>query len=154
MRRVDKEITVRAEIDEIIRACQVCHLACAMGGDPYVVPISFGYDGSTVYFHTAREGKKIDYLRANPRVCLQFECNVGLVTSAAEACKWTFSFDSVIGYGNAEEVLDPEERTNGLNQIMLHYSGRHWQFNSAVLAKTMIWRVPIESVTGKRSEQK
>ena len=142
MRRTDKEITGRSEIDEVIRGCQVCHLACAVGGDPYVVPISFGYDGVGVYFHTAREGKKINYLDSNPRVCLEFERNVNLVMSDSDACKCTFTFESVIGYGDAVELLDPDERANGLNQIMLHYSGREWQFNSSVLASTRVCACP------------
>ncbi len=154
MRRTDKEITGRSEIDEIIHGCQVCHLACAVDGNPYVVPMSFGYDGVAVYFHTAREGKKVDYLNSNPRVCLGFERNVNLVMSDSSACKFTFLFESVIGYGDAVELLDSEERSNGLNWIMLHYSNREWQFSSSVLAKTRVWRVPIEPVTGKRSESK
>jgi nitroimidazol reductase NimA-like FMN-containing flavoprotein (pyridoxamine 5'-phosphate oxidase superfamily) len=154
MRRSDREITARSEIDEIIHGCQICHLACAVDGDPYVVPVSFGYDGSAVYFHTSRDGKKIDFISANPRVCLEFERKVNLVTNDSDACKWSFTFESAIGYGFAKELLDAEERAYGLNQIMLHYSGREWQFNSSVLANTRVWRVPIESVTGKRSEQK
>jgi len=154
MRRADKEITSRSEIDEVIRDCQVCHLAFAVGGEPYVIPVSFGYDGVALYFHTAREGKKIDCINTNPRVCFAFERNVKLVTSDTDPCKWTFIFESAIGYGTVTESLDAEERAYGLNQIMLHYSDREWQFDSAAFANTRIWRVPIESVTGKRSERK
>ena len=45
MRRSDREITGRSRIDEIIRGCEVCHLGKADGGEPSVVPVSFGYDG-------------------------------------------------------------------------------------------------------------
>ena len=96
MRRTDKEITCRSEIDEIIHGCQVCHVGFAVDGEPYVVPVSFGYDGVALYFHTARDGRKIDFISANPRVCLQFERDVNLVTSETDACKFTFSFESVI----------------------------------------------------------
>lgn len=154
MRRNDKEITIRSEIDEVILGCQVCHLGLATDGEPYVVPVSFGYDGAAVYFHTASEGKKIDIIGSNPRVCLAFERNVNLVTSDTDPCKWTFTFESVIGYGTVTELLDADERAYGLNQIMLHYSGREWQFDGAAFANTRIWRVPVASVTGKRSERK
>ncbi len=53
MRRHDKEISTRREIDEIIRAALVCRIAFANGDEPYVVPISFGYDGKALFIHTA-----------------------------------------------------------------------------------------------------
>ena len=154
MRRKDKEISNRSEIDEVIRGCRVCHLAFAVEGDPYVVPISFGYDGAALYFHTAREGKKIDCIEANPRTCFELERNVSLVASESDPCKWTFLFESVIGYGAVKELLVPEDKARGLNQIMLHYSGRQWQFNPSVLANTRVWCLVVETVTGKRSQQK
>jgi hypothetical protein len=99
MRRADREITSRERIDEIIRGCEVCHLGMADGDQPYVVPVSFGYDGSSVYFHSAREGRKVDVIAANPRVCVQFERRVVLMPSETEACEWSFAFESAIGVG-------------------------------------------------------
>jgi nitroimidazol reductase NimA-like FMN-containing flavoprotein (pyridoxamine 5'-phosphate oxidase superfamily) len=154
MRRTDREISDRAEIDAIIRGCQVCHLACTRNNEPYVVPLSFGYDGEAVYFHTATAGQKIDYLTANGRVCLGFERNVELVVSDSEACRFTFSYESVIAHGEAVELLNAKQKEGGLNQIMLQYSDREWSFDPAVLGRTRVWRVPIDRVTGKRSEQK
>ncbi|MFH0778167.1 MAG: pyridoxamine 5'-phosphate oxidase family protein [Candidatus Eisenbacteria bacterium] len=48
MRRSEREIRSRPEIDEIIRGSQVCRLGLALDGRPYVVPVSFGYDGSAI----------------------------------------------------------------------------------------------------------
>ncbi|MCK5794940.1 MAG: pyridoxamine 5'-phosphate oxidase family protein [Anaerolineales bacterium] len=58
MRKKDKEITDRKTLDSIIRNAKICHLACCLNDQPYVIPISFGYDGKTIYFHTALIGKK------------------------------------------------------------------------------------------------
>ena len=154
MRRDDKEITSRYEIDEIIHGAQVCHLGLAVDGEPYVVPISFGYDGSAVYFHTAREGRKIEMIASNARVCVEFERNVELVKSETKACKWTFSYESVIAYGDIEELSRTNDRTYGLNPIMMQYSGREWRFDEPVLATTRIWRVVLREISGKRSVQK
>lgn len=154
MRRTDREIDSRAEIEEVIRGAQVCRLAFALGNEPYIVPISFGFDGVSLYFHTAPTGKKIDFINANRRVCFELERNVKLERDASGACKWTFSFESVVGYGTVNEVEAVEEKVNGLNQIMLHYSGREWDFEKAQLAQTRVWRVEIESMTGKRSRLK
>jgi nitroimidazol reductase NimA-like FMN-containing flavoprotein (pyridoxamine 5'-phosphate oxidase superfamily) len=151
MRRTDREITSRERIDEIIQGCEVCHLGMADGDQPYVVPVSFGYDGQSVYFHSAGEGKKIDVITANPRVCVQFERRVVLMPSGTEACEWSFAFESAIGFGVVEELRDPAAKQVGLNQIMQHYSGREWEFDASTLARTRVWRVSIGELTGKWS---
>ncbi len=154
MRRHDKEIRSRAEIDAIIRAADVCRLALARDNEPYLVPVSFGYDGAALFFHTAPRGRKIDFIEANNRVCFEFEANVDLVRDVDDACAWTFSFESVIGYGPVFELVSTEEKTHALNQIMLHYSGREWEIPANATATTRVWRIDIESMTGKRSEEK
>ena len=45
MRRTDREIQSREAIDQIIHAAGVFHLGLCQGDSPYVVPLSFGYDG-------------------------------------------------------------------------------------------------------------
>ena len=65
MRRRDREITSRQEIDAIIRAAEVCRLAFADRDEPYVVPVSFGYDGEALFIHTAKTGRKLEFIEAN-----------------------------------------------------------------------------------------
>jgi hypothetical protein len=154
MRRRDKEIGSRGEIDAIIRECLVCRLALAVENEPYIVPVSFGYDGESLFFHTASSGRKIDFLETNNRVCFEFERNVRLHADAEVSCKWTFAFESVIGQGRAFELTDSAEKTRGLDQVMLHYSGKQWEFNQSLLGKTRVWRILIDSITGKRSKEK
>jgi nitroimidazol reductase NimA-like FMN-containing flavoprotein (pyridoxamine 5'-phosphate oxidase superfamily) len=154
MRRSDKEVTDRADIDRIIRGSQVCHLAFARGNEPYVVPLSFGYDGESLYFHTARRGTKINFITANPRVCFELERGVELVTNPENPCGWSFSFESVVGYGTASEITSLEDKVSALSQIMIQYSGREWDFDRADIESVRVWRVPVESVSGKRSQRK
>jgi hypothetical protein len=154
MRRHDKEINSRQEIDEIIKRADVCRLAFARDNEPYLVPVSFGFDGESIFFHTAPSGRKIDFIEANSRVCFELEANVALVKNSEDACAWTFSFESLIGYGRVVELRSPEEKDHALNQIMLHYSGREWEIPAHRTATTRVWRIDIESVTGKRSQEK
>jgi len=154
MRRTDKEIVHLDTILKIVRDCEVCRLGLAVDGEPYVVPVSFGFDGESVFFHTAKEGKKIDMMTANPRVCVQFERNVKLVTDDNDACSWTFNFESVIGFGRVVELVSDEEKTRGFNRIMQHYSKRDWPYAGPRLNATRVWRVDLEVLTGKSSESK
>jgi len=154
MRRTDKEITSLDQIHAIIRDCEVCRLGLAVDGEPYVVPVSFGFNGEAVFFHSAKRGKKIDMMKANPRICVQFERNVKLVTDDDDACSWTFQFESVIGFGSVAELVGVAEKARGLNRIMQHYSGRVWSFDGPHMSATRVWRVDLDILTGKRSETK
>jgi nitroimidazol reductase NimA-like FMN-containing flavoprotein (pyridoxamine 5'-phosphate oxidase superfamily) len=122
-----------------------------MDGQPYIIPLSFGYDGEALYFHTARRGKKIEFIAANPRACFAIEQNVELVTTPGDPCGWSFSYESVVGYGTISELTSHKLKANGLNQIVLQCSRRGWDFGSMNLDAVRIWRLEVESVTGKRS---
>ncbi len=154
MRRHDKEITSRQDIDGIIRSAVVCRIAFANANEPYVVPVSFGYDGESLFIHTAKSGRKIEFIETNNRVCFELEDNVSLHVDEGDACKWTFEFESVIGYGTVTELETAQDKARGLNQIMFHYSGREWEIDEAAIATTRVWRIDVESVTGKRSLEK
>jgi nitroimidazol reductase NimA-like FMN-containing flavoprotein (pyridoxamine 5'-phosphate oxidase superfamily) len=151
MRRNEKEIIDRGQIDAIINASQVCRVALAKDNQPYLVPLSFGYDGRAIYLHTAVEGKKIDYFEANNRVCVEFERSVRLKPDEKKACKWSICYESVIGDGTIQELTALEDKQYGLNQIMRHYSGKDWDFDSKVMAKARLWKITITSLCGKHT---
>ena len=154
MRRKDREITDPELISRIIKNCQVCRLGLAKDDTPYIVPVSFGYDGTAIYFHTATEGKKIDYITANNAVCFEFEHGVQLVPDDSNPCNWSFYFQSVIGNGRIHELLNTRERIEGLNQIMEQYSGRGWPLSEKQLKGIRVWRIAVETITGKQSKAK
>ena len=151
MRRRDREIIDHGEPDAIIRGSLVCRVALSKHNVPYVVPMSFGYDGTAIYLHTAPEGKKIEYFEANPHVCLEFERGVELRRSPDIACKWSFNYESAIGYGTIAELVEPAEKEHALNEIMRQYSGKNWSFEPGSVAKVRTWKITITSMTGKRS---
>ena len=154
MRRKDKEIQDKDLIEQIIAKAQVCRLGLCRDGMPYIVPLSFGYDGQFIYFHTAREGMKIDFMAANNQVCFELEHDVKVIPNDNTACKWSFSFYSVIGFGTVEEITDSHLKPYALNQIMKKYSNREWDFDQQLLEKIRLWRISIEQITAKGSKDK
>jgi nitroimidazol reductase NimA-like FMN-containing flavoprotein (pyridoxamine 5'-phosphate oxidase superfamily) len=149
MRRKEKEIKEMGIIDEIIKQSKVCRLAMVDQDRPYVVPMSFGYDGSHIYFHSALEGRKIEVLRKNPHVCFEFDQVFKLIKDK-DACEWGMSFKSVIGEGRACLVEDLTEKTHALGVIMAQYSKRAFQFSRSSLEKTAVIKVVIHKITGKQ----
>jgi nitroimidazol reductase NimA-like FMN-containing flavoprotein (pyridoxamine 5'-phosphate oxidase superfamily) len=154
MLRRDREISNKSEIEAILHNCLLLHLAMSDGDQPYLVPLSYGFDGQNIYFHSARTGRKLDILKKNAKVCFQVGQKVELVTDTENACDWSFRYESVIGFGRAEELTDPGQRQAALNHIMQHYSGRDWTFPQSSLNRTSVWQIRIDEMSGKRSEAK
>ena len=100
MRRKDREITHIHTILDLVSECKVCRLAMTDGGVPYIVPLNYGYeyaDGAlTFYFHSAKEGRKLEILKKNPTVCLELDGRGELVEDA-NPCAYGYTFASVIG---------------------------------------------------------
>ncbi len=151
MRRTDKQITTQADIEQIIKDSLVCRLAFSKDNIPYIVPVSFGYDGTYLYVHTAKEGRKIDFIHSNNLVCMEFDINVKTIEHESIACKWTTTYQSVIGYGKIVEITNFEEASYGLNQIMLHYSGKEWELTEKMLNTVKMWKIKIDELSGKQS---
>ena len=94
MRRKDREIIEIQAIEEIIRRSLVCRLGLSdENGIPYIVPLCFGYHDRTVYFHTAQEGKKLDILQKNDRVCVEFDIDQEIV-HGQNACDWGINIEA------------------------------------------------------------
>jgi hypothetical protein len=148
MRRNDREIKDIKEINGIIRRCRVCRLAMCDDGQPYIVPLNFGYDGRFLYFHAAPEGRKIDIIKRNNRVGFEFDILHDIVT-AEQACKWGAKYESVMGSGTAEIVDDLEAKKEALQLIMRQYGNGTWDFKEEILKKTLVLRVRILEISGK-----
>jgi hypothetical protein len=149
MRRKEKEIKEMTLIEAVIKGSQVCRLAMVDQDKPYVIPMSFGYDGS-LYFHCALEGRKIEVLKKNPQVCFEFD-EVTKVVKNKDACEWGMAFKSVIGEGEAVFVEDITQKAQGLGVIMAQYSKRVFEFSKENLEKTAVIKVVITRITGKQS---
>ncbi len=152
MRRPHQEIVDRAAVDAVIRRSQVCRLGLSDAGEPYVIPLCFGYDGKVLYFHCSREGRKLDILRRNNRVCFEFDVVEGLV-EAEQACGWSIRYQSVIGFGTASEVEDAAEKERALTLLMEQYSDRRFTLPAHAIDRTAIIRLDIREMTGKQSRR-
>ena len=150
MRRKEKEITDKTAMESIILRSSVCRLALSEEDRPYIVPLCFGYEDDTLYFHSAREGRKLDILRKNNKVCFEFDIDHEIVESD-DACGWCMKFQSVIGAGKGSIIDDIESKRKALNIIMQNYSRNSYEYPDKTVKKTVIIKDKIEQMTGKQS---
>jgi uncharacterized protein len=144
-----KELSDLVELEPIIQQAQVCRIGLCGDKGPYVVAMNFGYEDGCVYLHSSPGGRKIEMIRADSRVCFQVETGAAL-READTACAWGMRFKSVVGFGRAELVEDPEEKVAALNIIMDHYSEKAPHGYSAEhLERVAVIKIPLREATGR-----
>lgn len=154
MRRNDREKTNTLWIAETLKQADCCHLALLDGDWPYVVSLNYGFElaenGSLkLWFHCAREGKKLELLAANPHTAFIIDCAHELV-SGPSGCDWGMKYRSVAGRGLLRMARDPAEKKKGLDLLMTHHAGDGpFTFDDRVLAATEVLCLEAESWTGK-----
>ncbi len=103
------------QMERILGEAWVGDLALCKGDEPYVVPLNFTYHDGHIYFHCAFEGKKLDFLRHNARVCFSvaLDYQIPEMHPPGEPCR--SHYESVICCGTAREVTDLAERKRVLD---------------------------------------
>ena len=149
MRRKDREITNRGEMEAILDAAPVCRLALSDGTDPYVIPLCFARDGGALYLHCAHEGKKTDILRSNPRCCVEVDSTEGSIPDD-NPCSWEMQYKSVICTGTASFVTENAEKQRALTCILKRYGGDEHVFSEKDLGRVCVIRIALDGMTGKK----
>ncbi len=149
MRRKDREITDRSEIDAILHSAKVMHLALADNNVPFLVPVFYAYDGAAIYFHSAPTGRKVAILKHNNRVCFEVSVDHGVIESD-QACDFEAKHRTVIGCGKAVFVEDENAKVTALNMIVGRFSDKKFVYPKARLRNTAVIRIECDSITGKK----
>ena len=150
MRRKDKEVTDKKIIDDLFATAEVCRVAMVDNGEPYIVPLNYGYRDNVIYVHSAAAGRKIDVLKRNSRVCFEIE-SASEIVKQAEPCHWGTKARSLIGYGRVEILTGSSEKKRGLDIIMAHYGKQDLNvYDEEQLRRVVILKISIESVACKQ----
>ena len=133
MRRKDREITDYNKMLEILDKCDCCRIGFKCEEGVYIVPLNFGYvqedEGLELYFHGAKEGRKIELIKNKPLAGFELDTKHELV-GGETACDYTYMYQSITGNGKIELVDDYNDKVRGLRAIMSHYSDKsEWEFD-------------------------
>lgn len=150
MNRKDREITDIKEIEEILNRSNVIRMAVCDNNSPYIIPLNFGYKDKCIYIHSSKKGMKIDILKKNNIVSFEVDGDHELVLSD-KACGFSMKYKSVVGFGKAYFISDSNEKKQALDIIMAHYSKGDFDYSLEQIEKIFIFRIDIQSMTGKKS---
>jgi nitroimidazol reductase NimA-like FMN-containing flavoprotein (pyridoxamine 5'-phosphate oxidase superfamily) len=137
-----------AENAAVLGRSELGRLATSRNDQPYIIPIHFSFapERKCLYAFSA-VGQKIDWMRANPKVCVEVE-------DIADPDHWT----TVLIFGGYEELNDsPEDRTARRRALELFDSRPKWWFPAA--AKTgsgepqavVLYRIRIDRMSGRQA---
>jgi nitroimidazol reductase NimA-like FMN-containing flavoprotein (pyridoxamine 5'-phosphate oxidase superfamily) len=122
----------REQVDELLHEQFVARIGCQADGEIYVVPIIYAYDGEAFYVASV-EGRKIDAMRAEPRVCFEVD--------RYEAGSWR----SAIAYGRYEELAGGDAE-RALDLLAARF-GRERQRSAG--PGTVVFRIVLDEVSGR-----
>lgn len=150
--RREREVTDPAQIREILDKSMIAHIGMVDGDEPYVVPMNYGYtmeDGKlTIYLHGARWGRKLDVIRANPKVFFCAHCDV-VPFEGDIACRYGTAYASIMGSGTAEILEDPAQKAVGLSVLMKTQTGKDFTFDDKMVSIVSVIKIDIDEFTAK-----
>ncbi|MEW5941337.1 MAG: pyridoxamine 5'-phosphate oxidase family protein, partial [Chloroflexota bacterium] len=139
-----------------LREAQVGHIATARDGQPFINPTTFWFDEANhrIVFHSNLAGRVRSNVEANPRVCLEAS-QLGRLLPSNVALEFSLQYRSVVVFGTARILEDPEEKRAALYGLIRKYfpamrAGKEYrEIADQELKRTSVYAIEIESWSGK-----
>ena len=142
----------RETSDAILDEALICHLAWVQDGEPRVIPTIHARSGDTLYVHGSNASRTLRGTKAGATVAAEVTLLDGLVL-ARSAFHHSMNYRSVVVYGHAREVTDPDEKFAAQRALVEHVArGRADDArmpNQRELDQTTILAIPIEEASAK-----
>ena len=152
MTRRERQVTDETKIRHILDTAKVLRLGLAVNNEPYVVPMNYGYvmeNGTlTLYLHSALRGKKLDMIRANPKVFVEMDCD-HIPFEGDVACKYGLSYSSIMGRGEARILENVAEKQMALSLLMKTQTDLNFSFVEKMASVVAIIRIDVQEFTAK-----
>jgi uncharacterized protein len=132
----------------------VGRIACTDGKKPYIVPVTYVYDGKDIIGQT-REGKKLDMLRNNPNVCFEVDAMHNMANWRSIIINGTFSELKGTDADKAREYLF-NQIWPYLTSSTIHsheHEASHASVNDVNRVKPIMFRIKIKEKTGRFEKQ-
>jgi nitroimidazol reductase NimA-like FMN-containing flavoprotein (pyridoxamine 5'-phosphate oxidase superfamily) len=154
MRRIKREISLE-EAKDLLRNNK--RAAFSVNGDdgyPYTVPINFYYDEkeNRIYFHSAKNGHKIDAIKENDKVCFT-TWNDGYL----EEGDWAYYVSSCVVFGRARLIEDDKITEEKVRTFALKYYPTAEEAEDEIakdIKGVQLAAIDIEHISGKRVHEK
>ena len=152
VREPQRAVYDREAVNQILDEAFLCHVGFVAGGQPYVIPTSYGRDGAVLYIHGSTASRMLRNLDQGVPVCITVTLVDGLVL-ARSVFNHSMNYRSVVILGTTTLVDDPAEKLAALRAISEHILPHRWDDarppNDKELKATSVLKIPIEEFSAK-----
>ena len=140
------------EIEELFAGALAGKLGMCRNNQPYVVPVCFVCHRGKIFFHSARQGRKMDFMRANPVVCFQVDEHT--LVPSSKPCKFTMNYRSVVAVGRVRFLADSSEKLRILKMLVHKYAGGNLAdlLNEKKTRRVEVGEITVTEISGKKNE--
>lgn len=143
-----------AEAREFLRAGTEGRLAtCNQAGQPYITPLNYLFHDGKVYFHSQHDGRKLDNIAGNDRVCFEVSTPVKITVANKRPCGCSTRYASVLAFGVARVLSDDAQKAALLNLLVEKYAGgkAFQRVKKEDAAGCAVVEISVEQISGKRN---
>jgi nitroimidazol reductase NimA-like FMN-containing flavoprotein (pyridoxamine 5'-phosphate oxidase superfamily) len=116
----------RAVVAAILDEAIYCHVSYQVEGQPFCIPMIHARVGDALYIHGAAANRSLRALRDGAAACVNVSLLDGLVLGRS-AFHTSVNYRSVVVFGSAAEVTDPDEKLAALRAIVESAVPGRWQ---------------------------
>lgn len=113
-------------ISQILDAGFLAHVGFCVAGQPFVIPTLYGRDGKKLYLHGSSASRMLRGLETGIRACVTVTLFDGLVL-ARSAFNHSMNYRSIVAFGTARKIVDPEQKIQSLRVISEHLIAGRWK---------------------------
>jgi nitroimidazol reductase NimA-like FMN-containing flavoprotein (pyridoxamine 5'-phosphate oxidase superfamily) len=151
-RHADRADYDRSTIDAILDEALFCHVAVMHEGSPRVIPTIHARAGDTLFIHGSNASRTLRTLKDGSEICVAVTLLDGIVF-ARSAFNHSMNYRSVVVYGTAREITDPDEKWKAQEALVEHVAkGRSADArmpNEKEMRQTTILAVSLEEASAK-----
>jgi hypothetical protein len=142
----------REAIHQILDAGFLAYVGFCEAGQPFVIPTLYGRDREKLYLHGSAASRMLKELGTGVPACVTVALVDGLVL-ARSAFHHSMNYRSVVAFGTARLIQDPQEKLNGLRVISEHLIAGRWADvrppNEKEVKATSVLEFSIEEASAK-----
>ena len=140
------------DAEEMLENALVGRLGTSFKNKPYVVPLNFVYSNKKIYFHCAKNGKKLEIIADNSHVCFEVDEFLG-IKQDEKPCSFGSYYKSAMAFGKAKVLEKSEKKAKALKKILSKYATEliDFAFNMEELGRVEVVEILVDRITGKQS---
>src|SRR5499425_865973 len=139
-------------INGILDAGFLAHVGFCVKGQPFVIPTLYGREGDKLYLHGSSASRMLGELETGVPACVNVTLVDGLVL-ARSAFHHSMNYRSVVAFGTARKIEEPEQKVHALRTISEHLMAGRWNDvrgpNQKELNATAVLEFVMEEASAK-----